>query len=275
MYQKKKQNKKNTILIVIIIVILLLSTSYFILRKKTTLTSVEAIMKDAGLLVEKILLKPLLSKEKMTDQQLSELKEQASASEALKAKNKELEIQLSELKKTLELNTILSDRVYLNATVINRNMDYFYQTVTIDKGKHNGVGNNMPVVVNEGLVGMTSGVSNFNSTVKLLTDDELPHKISVKIEIGENYVYGLLTGYNKKNQTLEIEGIASNQEIPIDSVVTTTGLGDEMPAGIVVGYVKNITMDHFELSRLVEIESKVPFDALKYVTILKRKDQET
>ncbi len=275
MYQKKKQNKKNIILIVIIIVILLLSTSYFILRKKTTLTSVEAIMKDAGLLVEKILLKPLLSKEKMTDQQLSELKEQASASEALKAKNKELEIQLSELKKTLELNTILSDRVYLNATVINRNMDYFYQTVTIDKGKHNGVGNNMPVVVNEGLVGMTSGVSNFNSTVKLLTDDELPHKISVKIEIGENYVYGLLTGYNKKNQTLEIEGIASNQEIPIDSVVTTTGLGDEMPAGIVVGYVKNITMDHFELSRLVEIESKVPFDALKYVTILKRKDQET
>lgn len=274
MYQKKKQNKKNVILIVISIVILLLSMSYFILRKKTDLTSVEAIMKDAGLFVEKILLKPFqLTNEKMTNQKIAKLQEQANASEALKAKNKELEIQLLELKKALELNTILSDRVYLNATVINRNMDYWYQTITIDKGKNNGVDNNMPVVVNEGLIGVTSEVSNFNSTVKLLIDDELPHKISVKIEIGENYVYGLLTGYNRKNKTLEIEGIASNQEIPIGSVVTTTGLGEEMPAGIVVGYVKNITMDHFELSRLVEIESKVPFDVLQYVTILKRKDQ--
>ena len=47
-----------------------------------------------------------------------------------------------------------------------------------------------------------------------------------------------------------------------------------MPAGLIVGYVKNITKDNFELARLVEIESKVPFDSLSYVTILKRKDME-
>lgn len=275
MYQKRKKYKKrNTVLMIVIVVFLLLSSSYFILRKKKHLTPIEATLKDAGLALEKILLKPFqLSKEKITNTNIESLEKQANSSEALKAKNRELEHQLSELKKTLKLNTVLSERVYLNATVINRNMDYWYQTITLDKGEHNGVEANMPVVVTEGLVGMTSQISNFNSTIQLLTSDELPHKISVKIEIDGHFVYGLLTGYNHKNKTLQIEGIASNQEIPVGSVVTTTGLGDDMPAGIIVGYVKNITMDHFELSRLVEIESKVPFDHLQYVTILKRKEQ--
>jgi len=215
-----------------------------------------------------------LIEKKIGDSELNDLKEKANSYESISARNKELEKQIAELKKTLELNTILSERIYLNATAINRNMDYWYQNVTIDKGSYNGVESNMPVVVSEGLVGVTSEVSTFNSTVELLTSDNFLNKISVKIEVGEHYVYGLLTGYNAEKRTFEIEGISENTDIPIGSEVTTTGLGEEMPAGLIVGYVKNITKDNFELARLVEIESKVPFDSLSYVTILKRKDME-
>ena len=35
-------------------------------------------------------------------------------------------------------------------------------------------------------------------------------------------------------------------------------------------YVKGVTSDNFDLARVVEVESKVNFDALSYVTILKR-----
>ena len=270
--KNKKGNKKYTILIILIVVIGLFGMSYIVLRKKTNLTFLESCIKDGGLFIEKIILKPFhLIEKKIGDSELNDLKEKANSYESISARNKELEKQIAELKKTLELNTILSERIYLNATAINRNMDYWYQNVTIDKGAYNGVESNMPVVVSEGLVGVTSEVSTFNSTVELLTSDNFLNKISVKIEVGEHYVYGLLTGYNAEKRTFEIEGISENTDIPIGSEVTTTGLGEEMPAGLIVGYVKNITKDNFELARLVEIESKVPFDSL---TILKRKDME-
>lgn len=273
---KKKIKKRNVILLSIATGIVFLSLSFLVLQKKQNLSALESMIKDGGLFFQKIILKPFHFLEKnMSDKDLDQLKIKASASEALEAKNKELEFELLELKKTLELNTILSDRLYLNATVVNRNMDYWYHTVTIDKGKHNGIEKNMPVIVSEGLIGTISEVSNFNSTVRLLTVEELSQKISVKIEIGDHYVYGLLTGYYDENKTFKIEGIAENTEIPIGSLVTTTGLGENMPAGIVIGTVKNITMDHFELARLVEVESKVNFNSLNYVTILKRKELET
>lgn len=276
MYKKKKQKKKNIILVSIAIGIACLSLSFLVLQKKQNLSVFEAMIKDSGLFIQKVILKPFhFFKVSLSNREIDELKIKANASEALEAKNKELEFELSELKKILNLNTILSDRLYLNATVINRNMDYWYHTITIDKGKHNGVEKNMPVIVSEGLIGTISDVSNFNSTVQLLTVEELSQKISVKIEIGDHYVYGLLTGYYNNSKTFKIEGIADNTEIPIGSLVTTTGLGENMPAGIVIGSVKNITKDHFELARLVEVESKVNFNSLDYVTILKRKETET
>lgn len=276
MYQKKRKKKGISVFLILGLVILCLSISYFVVQKKDNLNPIEALIKDSGLFIQKVILFPFrFLEEKMTDQELKKLKEQASASEALVAKNQELEYQLKELQKTLELNTLLTDRVYLNATVLNRNLDYWYQIITLDKGKHQGVEKNMPVIVSEGLIGLISEVSNYNSTVKLLTNEELPYKISVKIEIGDQYVYGLLTGYHFKNQTFSVEGIASNAEIPLGAKVVTTGLGEEMPAGIIVGYVKNITTDHFDLAKIVEIESKVNFDQLNYVTILKRKSNES
>ncbi len=271
MYQKKKKTK-NIILIIVVGVILFLSISYFVLRKKERLSPIESLIKDGGLFVQKIIMAPFsFLSDKVTDQELKQLKEKANSSASLEAKNKELENQITELKKSLDLNTVLSEQVYLNATTINRNMDYWYHTITVDKGRHSGVENNMPVVVSEGLVGTTSNVSNFNSTIKLLTNEEFSHKISIKIEVNGHYVYGLLSGYNSTNKMLQVEGVAENTEIPIGSLVTTTGLGENMPAGIVVGYVKNITTDNFDLAKLVEVESKVNFDEIRYVTILKRK----
>ena len=277
MYKKKsKQNKVVTIIVIILVGILLFGVSYIVVRKKKSLNPIESFIKDGGLFIQKILLKPFqLWESKLGDQEIQKLKEKASASEALKVKNDELEYQILELKKTLELNTVLSDRLYLNATVINRNMDYWYQTVTIDKGKHNGIKEGMPVVVSEGVIGMIGKVSNFNSTVQLLTAEQLPHKISVKIEVNKRNIYGLLTGYDYKRKLFQVEGIAENTEIPVGSVVTTTGLGEEMPAGLIIGYVKNITTDNFDLAKLEEVESKVNFDALHYITVLKRKDAES
>ena len=121
--------------------------------------------------------------------------------------------------------------------------------------------------------GKITKVTSFNSTVKLITSDDVNNKISVKIKVNDKYVYGLLSGYDKKKQTFIVEGISDNTEIPKDATVTTTGMGDSFPSGIVVGKVKRVTTDNFDLAKTVEVTSSVDYDDLSFVTILKRNDQ--
>ena len=53
-------------------------------------------------------------------------------------------------------------------------------------------------------------------------------------------------------------------------MVTTTGMGDIFPSGILIGTVKRVSTDNFDLARTVEVEPKNDIDDINYVTILKR-----
>ena len=66
----------------------------------------------------------------------------------------------------------LSEYTYLNATVVNRNIGYWYNTITIDKGKYNGVEVDMVVVNNDGLIGKVVSTTTFTSDIKLLTTSD-------------------------------------------------------------------------------------------------------
>lgn len=279
MYEKKPFNKKYIIFIVVIVVALVLGITNAIIMNKETLSPVEQAIKDATLAVTKIVYKPVeFVKNKIDEYQdkqdlyekYQELEKKVKETDLIQSEKEELEREVENLKKTLDLNQTLSESSYLNATVVNRNLGYWYNTITIDKGSYNGVEKDMPVIVSEGLIGKVTKVSNFNSTVKLISSDDVDNKTSVKIKVGDNYVYGLLSGYDEQKGTFIVEGISDNSEIPEGSVVTTTGMGDSFPSGIVVGKVKQVTTDNFDLAKTVEVTSSVDFDDLSFVTILKR-----
>jgi rod shape-determining protein MreC len=280
MYEKKTINKKYIILIAVFVVALVLGITNAIIMNKENLSPFEKSIKDATLAVTKILYKPVdFVKEKMKEhsekqdlyEKYKELEKKVKETDLIQSEKEELEREVENLKKTLELNQTLSESSYLNATVVNRNLGYWYNTITIDKGSYNGVEKDMPVIVSEGLIGKVTKVTNFNSTVKLITSDDVNNKTSVKIKVGDKFVYGLLSGYDKQKRTFIVEGISDNTEIPKDSVVTTTGMGDSFPSGIVVGKVKRVTTDNFDLAKTVEVTSSVDYDDLSFVTILKRK----
>lgn len=280
MYEKKTINKKYIILIAVFVVALVLGITNAIIMNKENLSPFEKSIKDATLAVTKILYKPVeFVKDKMKEhsekqdlyEKYKELEKKVKETDLIQSEKEELEREVENLKKTLGLNQTLSESSYLNATVVNRNLGYWYNTITIDKGSYNGVEKDMPVIVSEGLIGKVTKVTNFNSTVKLITSDDVNNKTSVKIKVGDKFVYGLLSGYDKQKRTFIVEGISDNTEIPKDSVVTTTGMGDSFPSGIVVGKVKRVTTDNFDLAKTVEVTSSVDYDDLSFVTILKRK----
>ncbi len=279
MYEKKKINKKYIILIAVFVVAFVLGITNAIIMNKENLSPFEKSIKDATLAVSKIIYKPVeFFKNKIEEYQdkqnlyekYQELEKKVKETDLIQSEKEELEREVENLKKTLELNHTLSESSYLNATVVNRNLGYWYNTITIDKGSYNGVEKDMPVIVSEGLIGKVTKVTNFNSTVKLITSDDVNNKTSVKIKVGEKFVYGLLSGYDQQKKTFIVEGISDNTEIPEGSLVTTTGMGDSFPSGTVVGKVKQVTTDNFDLAKTVEVTSSVDYDDLSFVTILKR-----
>ncbi len=281
MYKKNRIEKKYLFVIAFILLALIMGFIINIINTDRELTNVEKSVKDTVLFINKILYAPVDYISKMIDEhnekndlydKYKEIEKKVAATDLINAEKLELEKEVENLKEVLELNTILSDTEYLNATIINRNIGYWYNNITIDKGSNNGVEKDMAVIVNKGLIGKVTSTTAYSSTVKLLTSYDVNNKISVKIETEEEHIYGLLSGYNEEDKTFVVEGISSNGEIKEGAVVTTTGMGDIFPSGIVVGRVTSVVSDNFDLARTVKVETNVDFDDLNYVTILKRKD---
>ena len=280
MYRKKQKEKRNKI-IVICVLIFCLITGFIInvVMTDRNLTIFEKTIKDSVLTVQKILAFPIdfvankisenNEKNKMYEKYI-ELENQVKENEKYKVENEELKKQLSDMKELLNINDTIAEYTYLNANVINRNLDYWNDTLIINKGEHDGITKDMPVVIGTNLIGKVISTTTFNSTVRLITATDVVDKISVKIKNGDDYIYGILNGYNKENDTYTIEGISQNAKIENGSIVTTTGMGDIFPAGIVIGKITGINTDAFDLSNVLEMKSDVNFDNINYVTVLRR-----
>lgn len=280
----KKRNKKKYIIIGII---LLVGIMVFVTAKSDRegkkLNFFEKAIKDSVNFVEKILYAPIdfvkdkidLQKEKdRIYKKYKNIEKEKIKKESYKARIDELNNEINELKDLLDLNNITSDYTMINATVINRNVNYWHNTLTIDKGSHDGIEEGYAVVVNEGLIGKVVGVSEFTSSVKLLTSDEISNKISIKINKEGKSIYGLLASYDNKNNTYIIEGISDIDELEIGSYVTTTGLSELFPSGILIGTIKKVTYDKYELTKVVEVTPSVDFNDITYVSVLKREVKE-
>ena len=278
--RRNKIDKKYIVLIILILITLFLAFLFSVIKSDRNLTPVEQMVKDTFAAVSKTVYKPInLIKDKINQdrdksnlyEKYQEQQEKIANVDNLQAKQADLEKQLAEMKKLLELNNTSTEYEYLNATVVNRNVGYWYNTITFDKGKNSGVEKDMVVMVADGLIGKITKVTNFTSTVKLLTNNDTTMPLSVKINIGDKYIFGILNGYDSETKHLIVEGISGNDKIPIDSEVVTTGLSDNSPSGILIGKVESVKTDNFGLAKIVEVSSKVNFDDINYVTILKRK----
>ena len=252
------------------------------LKEDRDLNPIEKVAKDIGTVVLKVVSTPFnfvhdkldeMAEKNNLYKKYKELKNKEDQVDSVIAQNENLQNEIDKLKETLDLKTVLSDKVYLNATVVSRNIGYWYDEITIDKGSKNGIEKGMAVIIPDGLIGQITKVSNYSSTVKLLSNENMNDKISVKIKVGDGYVYGLISMYDSKTNTYTVEGISENVDIEKGADVVTTGMGTIFPSGLMVGTAQKVTTDNFDLSKVVEVKASVNFDDLDYVTVLKRKSE--
>ena len=280
---KRKNNKLKYIIIVIVSFALLLGISSYTIDDDKDLNFFEKAIKDTTTFIQKIFYAPIkfvsnelevFNEKKDLYKKYTKLKEKVEKTDLYYAQIEELHKEVTELKSTLDLNATLSEYTYINATVVNRNIGYWYNNLTIDKGSKNGVKKGDAVITNSGLIGKITNVSNFSSTVKLLTSDEISNKISIKINSDDEYLYGLMIGYDKEYNIYKIEGITNSDKIEEGDLVTTTGLTDYFPSGIIIGKVSKVVKDEYDLDSVVEVIPSVNFEDISIVTVLNRKAEE-
>ena len=146
---------------------------------------------------------------------------------------------------------------------------YWFNTITINKGKSSGIKENMAVVSGDGLVGRVIKVSSKTSEIKLITTNDINHKISVMIKKENDTIYGILSGYN--NNLLEITSINKDINNLDNYNVYTSGMGGIFPSGIIIGKVKGIKKDKYDVSKIIEVEPSSNFNEIRFVNVLIRK----
>lgn len=282
MFGKKKNNipKKYILVIIIILIIILLVIFSVTLKEDRKLNKVESLFKDGFTYIENIITYPfnyvndnIKSYKKLKDVEKNNdvLETSIDRIDSIEAENIELRRQLDALKDELNISYTLSDYEYLNATVISRNVGYWYNKLTINKGSYNGVEKDMVVISSKGLIGRVVKTSTFTSDVRLITTSDTNNKISVHVSNGDNNLYGVINGYDYKKSVLELEGISNTKDVNVGDYVYTSGLGGIFPAGILIGTVTEITTDSYDLAKIMKVTPSADFNDINYVSILKRK----
>ena len=122
------------------------------------------------------------------------------------------------------------------AEIVTRDASTWWRTITINRGKRDGIEGDMPVVTDQGLVGKTTTVSDTISIVLLVSDENCRVAATVEgtreqgIVSGER-VAGALT------PMLDLNFLSKQANLGAGMKAFTSGVGGVFPPGLFIGTV--------------------------------------
>ena len=127
------------------------------------------------------------------------------------------------------------------AEIVTRDASTWWRTVTINRGKRDGIEGDMPVVTDEGLVGKTTTVSEDISIVLLISDENCRVAAGVENSREQGIVSGeRVTG--SLTPLLDLNFLSKQADLKPGQKVFTSGVGGVFPAQLLIGVVQGFTM---------------------------------
>ena len=124
------------------------------------------------------------------------------------------------------------------AEIIARDSSTWWRTVSINRGRRDGLETDMPVVTDEGLVGKTTTVSDAISIVLLVSDESCRVAASIEGSREQGIVSGerVTTGMTP---VLDLNFLSKQADLKPGQKVYTSGVGGVFPSGLLIGVVKS------------------------------------
>ena len=173
---------------------------------------------------------------------------------SLRVKNslyRDLERENSQLRHALDFKKTSNFNV-VAAKVIRRHPTTWWQTVDIDAGEERGIGTQLAVLSNEGLVGKIDRIykDQNRSSVLLLTDE----KCQVSARVEDSREVGILSGQRGRfdgNPLLRLRFLSTDAALRKGQKVFTTGRGGIFQANILLGTIDSVEKGALDSEALV------------------------
>lgn len=276
---KRRQKNKRRMMYFIVFVVIFSGFSLFFSRNSS---KIESMIRDSVAVVEYYTVKKPIEVVSTIFSDYNEMKNVFIENERLRmrideyanvaATNELLQKEITALKELTKIDYLPMEYEVEYATVISRLTTSWNSELILGLGSMGGVSKDMAVIGIDGMLGYISDVTELTSTVTLLTSEKQTNKLPVRIENGDDVIYGLLENFNVKNGTYQVMLLDTVTTIVEDAKVFTSGLGGDgkTPAGIFIGtaYELNITTDGS--SQNLMVKPAASFEDLRYVSIVKR-----
>ncbi len=200
----------------------------------------------------------------------SNISEIIEKNKKLEKENRDLYNKINTLTEKIQENEILDRSMefvknynYKFAKVLTTNREN-NNTITINIGSKDGVEVGYPVVFEDGfLVGKIKKVNTNSSIVSLTIDKET--EVSATIS-GYDHNIGIISGNHGLNFKLNYVSIKEN--IEIGDLVVTSGIENNIPAGLIIGKVSSIDSSPSNFFQDVVVSPIIPFEDFKIVSVI-------
>jgi len=152
---------------------------------------------------------------------------------------------------------------WLVAEVIGVDSGMLRQRLIINKGLHQGVQLNEPVVDSSGILGQVAHIGPWSSEVILITDPE--HAIPV--QVARNGLRTIAVGSGNTDELL-LPYLAANSDVKSGDLLTSSGLGGVFPAGYPVGHITGVRREANQLLAQVRAAPQAKVDRTREVMLI-------
>ncbi len=195
-------------------------------------------------------------------QQNAELQQQVSQ---LESQVVELQQQLSQaevLYALLDFARARPENQYIASAVIGKDPSPFLHYIIIDHGSDDGLKHGMPVVTEQGLVGIVDAVTARAARVQLIDD---PTSV-VNVYLQSSQVQAQISG--SVTSEINLEMVPQNANVPVGELVLTSSLGGEFPPNIVIGKVTSIRKLETDLFQTAIVQPMVDLTNISAVLVI-------
>ncbi|WP_449603434.1 rod shape-determining protein MreC [Paenibacillus sp. Marseille-Q9583] len=280
---KLLSNKR--LFILLITLVLFIVVMGFSLASRSSLSWPENFLRDTTGFVQKMFYKPAgyvagLFEDIGNLKDLSKENEQLKILAAQYARDKAqynfIQVENEQLKKQLKFTKAQEELYkyqYHIAQVVSQTTEPSNSTIVIDLGAKDGVRPNMSVISVDGLVGVISQVSNFTSTVKLMTmmdtnDPNSQPPIAATAINKEGKTFGMIESYDPKTNKLLMNKIPPGDPIAPKDVIVSSGIGGLYPRGLTIGTVESVEVGEFGLTSTAVIKPSAEFQDWKQLIVV-------
>ncbi len=160
----------------------------------------------------------------------------------------------------------LEERSYnaVQAKIVSRSSESLSQTLIINRGSAHGIKEGYPVIIEDGiLVGTVQRVQDYSSQILLITSFD--SHVGAQIQ-NEQQSQGIISG--EHNLSLRIDYVPQFDVLLPQAVVTTSGVNNNIPSGLIIGQIQEVINDPGSLFQYAIVQPLFTSPEVSLVSII-------